>query len=134
MTRSSVVVAGVVATPKLLVASGIGGPDGRRPFRVARTDDGREHLVAATLAAGSSAIAVPEPLARGDPLVPRAVAGGLVVWIVPAPLVDAIVRAALLRAPERIAAAIARLPAIPYTRGQLRRLIPDHDRRQLKLL
>lgn len=129
------VVIGVVGSRRLLVATVAhqeGG--GVWPLRVTRTDFGRGHVVDAAQFAGAQSIVLPETLARGDPLVAQALSGGLVVWIAPGPLVDAICRAAPLRGPARIAAAIARLPMIPFTRSQLRRLVPDHDRRQLKLL
>jgi hypothetical protein len=127
-------VVGVVASPRTLLAAGIAVPGSRRSFRVARTDDGRAQLVGAAKSTGATALALPEPLARGDPLAARALAEGMAVWIVPAALVDTLCRAALLRAPRRIAEALGRLPAIPSVRGQLRRLVPAFDHRQLKLL
>lgn len=125
---------GVVGRPRTLIAAGIGAPGSRRSFRVARTDDGRAQLVEASRSTGATALVLPEPLARGDPLAARALAEGMAVWIVPTALVDTLCRAALLRAPRRIAEALGRLPAIPSVRGQLRRLAPAFDHRQLKLL
>jgi hypothetical protein len=127
-------VVGVVGSPRTLIAAGIAAPGSRRSFRVARTEDGRAQLVEAARSTGATALVVPEPLARGDPLVSRALEGGVAVWIVPGPLVDTLCRAALVRTPLRLAEALARLPAIPSARGQLRRLVPAYDHRQLKLL
>lgn len=127
-------VVGVVGSPRTLVAAGIVSPGSPRSFRVARTDDGRAQLVEAARSTGATALVVPEPLARGDPLVARALAGGMPVWIVPTALVDTLCRAARLRTPLRIAEALTRLPSIPSARGQLRRVVPAYDHRQLKLL
>lgn len=80
-------------------------------------------------------LVLPEWLARQDLLAQIALAHGTPVWTVPPHVVDTmglLGRADRLPA-HRLAAAIARLPRVPFLRGELRRLRPP-DRRQLSLL
>lgn len=80
-------------------------------------------------------LVLPDWLARNDLLAQLALAHGTPVWTVPPHVVDTtglLGRADRLPA-HRLAAAIARLPRVPFLRGELRRLrLPD--RRQLSLL
>jgi hypothetical protein len=64
-----------------------------------------------------------------------ALARGVLVWVAPIQLLEAILLVSgISRGPaHRAAAALARLPLAPLLRGQLQRLEP-HDRRQLSLL
>jgi len=80
-------------------------------------------------------LVVPDWLARADLLAHLALAHGTVVWTVPPRLVDTVNllgRVDKLPA-HRIAAALARLPRIPFLHAELHRLRPP-DRRQLSLL
>jgi hypothetical protein len=80
-------------------------------------------------------LVVPDWLARGDLLAQLALAHGTAVWTVPPYLVDTVsLLGRVDRLPaHRIAAALARLPRIPFLRPALRRLRPP-DQRQLSLL
>jgi hypothetical protein len=105
----------------------------RPPVTIAPTDEARWGLVHYLVAAGASALVLPETLLC-DPLASIAVEEDLEVWIVPASLAESIRRAAALTTPRACAAMLARLPAIPTFRAQLRRAGPVADRAQLKLL
>jgi len=78
---------------------------------------------------------LPDWLAREDLLAQLALAHGTPVWTVPPHLVDTLsLLGRVDRMPaHRLAAAIARLPRVPFLRVELRRLRPP-DRRQLSLL
>ena len=80
-------------------------------------------------------LVLPDWLARNDVLAQLALAHGTPVWAVPPHLVDAVsLLGRVDRLPaHRLAAAIARLPRVPFLRVELRRLRPP-DRRQLSLL
>jgi hypothetical protein len=80
-------------------------------------------------------LVLPQSLARADPIARFALARDIPIWVVPNSVVEAVTtlgRLDLLPA-GRIAAALARLPSIPFFRRDLRRLEPP-DRRQLDLL
>jgi hypothetical protein len=78
---------------------------------------------------------LPEELAKADSIARLAITRGIVVWVAPQRLVEAIRAAAALATgpPARTAAMIGRLPLVPSWRGHLRRLGQQHDRRQLPL-
>ena len=80
-------------------------------------------------------LVLPDWLARNDLLAQLALAHGTPVWAVPPHLVDTVsLLGRVDRLPaHRLAAAIARLPRVPFLRVELRRLRPP-DRRQLNLL
>lgn len=80
-------------------------------------------------------LVLPDWLAREDLLAQIALAHGTLVWTVPPYLVDTMrLLGRVDRLPaHRLAAAIARLPRVPFLRPELRRLRPP-DRRQLSLL
>jgi hypothetical protein len=125
---------GLVLAPRRLVAVVLGpGGEARRAIRAALTDDARYGLVEYLSATGAE-IVVTDALARGDPVARRAARAGLVVWVAPDALAAAITRAAAVTAPPRIATVLARLPAIPLLRGQLRRLAIAAEPRQVPLL
>jgi hypothetical protein len=109
------------------------GGEARRLVRAALTDDARYGLVEYLSATGAE-IVVTDALARADPVAHRAARAGLVVWVAPDALVAAITRAAALTAPARAATVLARLPAIPLLRAQLRRLPIAGEPRQVPLL
>ena len=125
---------GLVLTPRRLVAVVL-GPDGeaRRAISSALTDDARDGLVTYLAAAGVEIVAA-EALVRADPVARRALDAGLVVWVAPDVLVAAVVRAAAITAPPRVAAMLARLSRIPFHRAQLRRLTVAIESRQGTLL
>jgi len=79
-------------------------------------------------------LVIPDWLARIDTMAELAVARGIVVWLVPPPVTDALRllgRMGTLPA-HRCAAALARLLAVPLLRPYLRCVRPA-DRRQLSL-
>lgn len=80
-------------------------------------------------------LVVPDWLAKSLPLARFALERGGVVWLVPAPLLEAVRVVAHLATgpPARTAAALARLPLAPALRAHLQRLTPP-SRRQLSLL
>ena len=121
---------GLVLAPRRLVAVVLGpGGEARRAFSAALTDDARFGLVAYLASAGAEIVAA-EALVRNDPVAQRALAAGLGVWVAPDALVAAVVRAAELTAPARVAAMLARLPRTPLLRAQLRRLAAATESRQ----
>ncbi len=125
---------GLVLTPQRLVAVLLRpGGEARRLVRAALTDDARYGLVE-YLAATEAEIVVTDGLARVDPVARRAARAGLVVWVAPDTLVAAITGAAAITASARVAAVLARLPAIPLLRPQLRRLPTAGEPRQVPLL
>jgi hypothetical protein len=71
-------------------------------------------------------LVLPEWLARSDGLAHLALERGSPVWLVPAPIFEAvhIVAHLVSRPPARTAAALARLPLAPALRAHLRRLAP----------
>jgi hypothetical protein len=71
---------------------------------------------------------------RGDPVARRAARAGLIVWVALDALVAAITCAAGVTAPARVATVLARLPAIPILRAQLRRLPTAGEPPQVPLL
>jgi hypothetical protein len=107
------------------------------PLVVARTDEGHwtllEHLDRHV--GLDCELVLSDWLARGDGPAHLALARGAAVWIVPAPLVEAVrIIGRLGTGPAgRTAAALARLPLAPALRGHLRRVIPPNHR-QLTLL
>ncbi len=125
---------GLVLAPRRLVAVVLGpGGEARRAITAAITDDARHGLVTYLSAAGAEIVAA-ESLVRADPIAQRSLAAGLVVWVAPDALVAAVVRAAAITAPPRVAAVLARLPRIPICRAQLRRLAVAIESRQGTLL
>ncbi len=125
---------GLVLTPQRLVAVVL-RPVGeaRRLVRAALTDDARYGLVEYLSATGAE-IVVTDALARADPVARRAARAGLVVWVALDALVAAITCAAGVTPPARVAIVLARLPAIPILRAQLRRLPTTGEPRQVPLL
>jgi hypothetical protein len=109
------------------------GGEARRLVRAALTDDARYGLVEYLSATGAE-IVVTDALARADPVVRRAARASLVVWVAPDALMAAITRAAAISAPARVAAVLARLPAVPLLRVQLHRLCIATGPRQVRLL
>ena len=71
-------------------------------------------------------LVLPDWLARSDGIAHLALERGGAVWLVPAPILDAvrIVAHLVTRPPARTAAALARLPLAPALRAHLRRLAP----------
>ncbi len=124
---------GLWATGRSLVA--VTG-DRQRAVVAPATDDARLGLVELLRDAGTTELVLPEALARGDPVGQLALRAGLVVWVVPAAVLDPLRRAAGLTPgpPRATAVMLARLPGIPALRAQLRRLGPARDERQLSLL
>ena len=125
---------GLVLAPRRLVAVVLGpGGETRRAIRAALTDDARYGLVA-YLANTGAEIVTAETLVRSDQIVHHALAAGLTAWAAPDALVAAIVRAAAITDPARVAAMLARLPRLPFLRAHLRRLTATPDLCQLPLL
>ncbi len=106
-----------------------------RSINVATTDDARWGL-AQRLAATGTQLVVDEELLRTDSLATVARRAGVSVWVASAPLVAALRLAAGVahRGARPSAALLARLPAIPLLRSQLRQLDGPEDERQIKLL
>jgi hypothetical protein len=126
---------GLVLAPRRLVAVVLGpGAGPRRTLRAALADDARYGLIQ-HLAAVDAEVVVAEGLLAADPVAPRAVEAGLVVWIAPGGLVSALAQAAAISDPGRLAALLARMPRVPLLRAQLRRLATSgRDPRQVQLL
>lgn len=80
-------------------------------------------------------LVIPEDMAKDESIGRLALARGVAVWVAPQCVIDAIRAAAALATgpPARTAAMIARLALVPIWRGQLRRLGPTIDQRQLPL-
>jgi hypothetical protein len=80
-------------------------------------------------------LVIPDWLAREDLLAQLALAHGIAVWSVPPHVVDLVaVLGHLDKLPaHRVAAALARIPQVPFLRAALRHLRPP-DQRQLSLL
>lgn len=113
--------------------------DGRPelPRFLSRTDEAYSalfHHLHATIALDCELV-LPDWLARHEDFTRLALAHGMLLWIVPSSLVDAVrIVGRLARGPPaRTAAALARLPLAPPLRVYLRRVCPA-DRRQLSLL
>lgn len=106
------------------------------PLRAARTDEACWALLAYLEATDGLdfELVVPDWLAKSTPIAHIALERGIVVWLVPDMLVDAIRGVGRLGTgpPRRTAAAIARLPLAAVFRAYLRRLTPG-DQRQLSL-
>jgi len=125
---------GLVLAPRRLVAVVLApGGVARRAIRAALTDDARHGLVVYLGSAGAEIVAS-EALLRADPVAQHALATGLAAGVAPDALVAAVVRAAAITDPARIAAMLARLPRVPLLRAQLRRLAAVSDPRQAQLL
>lgn len=125
---------GIWPRPHGLVAVLIGG-NYSRSIHVATTDDARWGL-AQRLAATGTELVVGEELLRTDSVASITRRAGVKVWIAGAPLVAALRLAAGVahRGARPSAALLARLPAIPWLRSQLRQLDAPDDERQIKLL
>lgn len=141
MTASSALlyaspVCGVWPTQRRLVAVVVKGGVAGQPLVVPRTDDGRWSLLQQLSAEPGLELTLPAHLLRGDPLAAFGMRAGVVLWAVPASLVEALQLAAgaALASPRAAAAMLARLPGIPALRPQLRRLTGTGDPRQLRLV
>jgi hypothetical protein len=79
-------------------------------------------------------LVLPDWLARSDELARFTIERGGAIWLVPAPILEAVHIVAHLSTgpPARTAAALARLPLAPALRAHLRRLTPP-PKRQLPL-
>jgi hypothetical protein len=110
---------------------------GRVCFRatVARTDPGRWGL-AQRLAAVGADLVIDEAHLPADPIALAARRAGVRVWVAGPPLVGSLraVTGAARGPPKASATLLARLPAVPWLRAQLRRLEPEDDPRQVLLL
>jgi hypothetical protein len=126
---------GVWPTTRGLVAVVIDGDGRARSCSVAFADDARWGL-AHWLAAAGADLVVDEALIEADPIVSVARRAGVTVWIAGPPLVAALRHAAGItrRGARPSAALLARLPAVPWLRDQLRRLDAADDPRQFLLL
>ena len=118
-----------------LVAVVIDDAGHSRSCSVAFTDDARWGLVH-WLAAARADLVVDEALLDVDPIADVARRAGVSVWIAGPPLVAALRHAAGItrRGAQASAALLARLPAVPWLREQLRHLEPSADERQIPLL
>ena len=106
------------------------------PLRVGRTqEDARALLAMLDRSSPGCELVLPEWLAKSGDSARLALEHGSVVWLVPAPILEAVQVVAHLATgpPARTAAALARLPLAPALRAQLRRLTPP-ARQQLTLL
>ena len=126
---------GLWPRPRGLVAVLIDDSGHTRSITVAPTDDARWGLVQ-RLAATEADLVVDVALLEADPLASIALRAGVTVWIADSPLVAALRAAAGIvhRGAHLSATLLARLPAIPWLRSQLRRLDSPEDERQIKLL
>jgi len=126
---------GLWPRPRGLVAVLIDDAGHTRSITVAPTDDARWGL-AQRLAATGADLVVDVALLEADPVAALALRAGVTVWIAGPPLVAALRCAAgvVHRGARPSAALLARLPAIPWLRSQLRRLDSLLDDRQIKLL
>ena len=131
-------IVGVWATPRRLVAvfvddHGKASP----PILIERTDDARWGLLVRLEAEYGLdwELAISHDLLTGDALAGLAARRGIVIWVAPRSLVEAIRHAAgIVTGPtRRLAAMIARLPLCAGLRPHLRRVAPETDRRQLSL-
>jgi len=106
------------------------------PLRAAHTDEACWALLAYLEATDGLdfELVVPDWLARSTPIARVALKRGIVVWLAPDVLIDAIRAVGRLSTgpPRRTAAALARLPLAAVFRAYLRRLAPG-DQRQLSL-
>lgn len=105
----------------------------RRSLRAALTHEARFGLVEYLAHAGAEIVAT-EALARADLVAAQAERRGAPVWLADDALVAALLGVAAVRNPARAAALVARLRLAPAWRGQLRRLAPPADARQLPLI
>jgi len=126
---------GIWPRPHGLVALLVDHAGHTRSVTIAPTDDARWGL-SQRLAATGTDLVVDAALLEADAVAPIALRAGVTVWVAGAPLVEALRSAAgvVHRAPRLSAALLARLPAIPWLRLQLRRLDTIEDDRQIKLL
>ncbi len=126
---------GIWPRPRGLVAVLIDTGGHSRAITVTTTDDARWGL-AQRLAATGTELVVDEELLEADPVATVARRTGVTVWIAGAPLVAALRLASGVahRGARPSAALLARLPAIPWLRSQLRRLDVREDDRQIQLL
>jgi len=128
------IVCGLWLAPRRLLAALVGGQgEAQRILRAALTDDARFGLTEYLALAGCEIVAT-EALARADLVPAQAARRGLTVWLADDALVAALLGVAAVRDPARAAALVARLRVVPAWRGQLRRLAPAADARQLPLI
>jgi hypothetical protein len=113
--------------------------DGRPelPRFLSRTDEAYSalfHYLHATIALDCDLV-LPDGLARHEGFSRLALAHGMLLWVAPSTLVEAVRIVGRLGKgpPARTAAALARLPLAPPLRAYLRRVVPP-DHRQLSLL
>jgi hypothetical protein len=118
-----------------LAAVVVDGAGRARSCSVALTDEARSGF-ACWLAASGADFVLDEALLPADPIGHLARRAGITVWIAGPPLLPALrLAAGVVRSPPRTSAALlARLPAVPWLRSQLRRLEPRDDPRQIALL
>jgi hypothetical protein len=105
----------------------------RRSIRAALTDEARFGLLEYLAHAGCELVAT-EALARADLVAAQAERRGVAVWLAEDALVGALLAVAAVRDPLLAAALVARLRIVPAWRGQLHRLAPGSDTRQLPLI
>lgn len=130
-------VCGIWATRRAFVAV-ILEPDGRerRPISAPSGDDGRWGLLE-YLAEQPTAVVLSEAFCRKDLLGNLVLRGGLDLYLAPTRLVELLQSVSGLRnkqKPKVCAAMLARLAANPTSRAYLRRLLFEHDPRQMKLI
>ena len=128
------VTCGIVLAPRRLVAVLLQpGGEARRAIRAALTDDARAGLLQYLAHAGVEVV-LTDGLLRTEPIAQRLAAADLPIWVAPDALVTAVARAAAITDPTRTAALLARLPAVPLLRAQLRRYVAVSEPRQVPLL
>jgi len=127
---------GIWPAGRRLVAVITEGGGSERTLVLASSDDARWGLVQLLTRSVCTELVVPETILRADPIVRMAAAEQVPMWSVPRAVIDPIRRAAGIseRSPKKIAAVLARLPAIPVLRQQLRRVALPVTSRQLRLL
>lgn len=128
--------AGIWSTRRqLVVALALSGArPSRLHLRADRTVAGRDQLADYLARERYLEVVLPEPLHRFDPVADHLHLRGIHVWIAPAHLVDQVLSLLALRptAAVALAAALARLPAVPLLRSALLSA-PPPDPRQLCL-
>ena len=107
-----------------------------RTLVLAASDDARWGLVQLLAQNLCTELVVADAVLRADPIVRMAAAEHVAMWSAPRAVIDPIRRAAGIsdRSPKKIAAMLARLPAIPVLRQQLQRVALPAASRQLRLL